>query len=163
MANKDKDNLTEKLVGFYCNESNKKTFLNKSASYEAAGYSTDSPTWRSNVPKKFSTKKVKALIKEMMPNVAYDKYIIRKEYWYQYEQVKDNDPKTALKALDSMAKTESMFSTKDEGDVDVDKELARVRKTTQETIRKINEAKERERAKGNIVEMETFANGTTND
>ena len=147
--------LTDKQMGavqFYCDEDNKKTFLNKHASYEAS-YQCDYPGWKNESNKLWKNPEVQKQIKKLMHKVAYDNYFIRNEYLAMYNMAKaDGNVSAGLKALDSMAKTEAMFDNKKTQDGDAEKVLNSVAEATKETLAKIQASKNNSKKQTEILE-----------
>jgi phage terminase small subunit len=142
--------LTEqqlKFVELYCDPENTETFLNHRESYIQAGYK-DKVNPASKATKLLNQDYIKAAIRKDMPKVAYSEYILRREYWELYGEAKEaNNYTVAAKLLDSMAKTERMFVSKDAEDNN-GKIADSIVEATKETMEKLKAIKE-----GKVVEF----------
>jgi len=97
---------------------------------------------------------MKEAIKKAMPEVAYNEFILRKEYFDLYETAKDEgNLGVAAKLLDSMAKTERMFDTTvtDDGSASI-KAKRDAEKAAIDTVKRLQKKKEAEN-KNNLIEM----------
>ena len=148
------------FVDLYCDTENTTTFLNHREAYIQAGYS-DKVNPASKAVKLLNKAYMKEAIKKAMPEVAYNEFILRKEYFDLYETAKDEgNLGVAAKLLDSMAKTERMFDNTVSDDGSTALRIKRAaEEATKDTFAKI--AKEKEKRSNKIVKMNTdvTANG----
>jgi phage terminase small subunit len=151
--NKKLNEQQKEFVTHYCDAENNNTFLNHYEAYKEAGYSKEgsSATKARNLLNK---PYIKEAIKKAMPEVAYNSYMLRKEYWDLFTDAKnDGNFGVAAKLLDSMAKTERMFDTTvtDDGSASI-KAKRDAEKAAIDTVKRLQKKKEAEN-KNNLIEM----------
>ena len=161
MATTKKLNEQQKaFVEAYCNADNESTFLNHVGSFHAAGYKESSGK-ATNALKTLNKPHIKEEIRKQMPDVAYNAYILRKEYWELFDKAKsDKNYNVAAKLLDSMAKTERMFNNNQTNDSSEELRIKRAaEEATKNTFAKIAKEKEARASKIISLNKDATANG----